>query len=263
MQIANPSPRSSKSATDQFWNQRSDREPDAAKVNIADTVQRDMELQFVFKHLPIEARMVEVGCGNGYVSQQLRSRVAHLDSFDYAERMVEQARATYGETNNRFFHDSVLSPRNVKPPYDAALCVRVLINLRDVEEQRLAVRNIANLLRPGGRLVLIEGYLDGFEAINAFRQTIGVAPAVPAGINFYSHLGELLPTISEHFVIEQTWHSGLFDFLTRVVYPQLVGADNAKEPGEFHSKIEPIVRANDGPDFARFARLHGFALAKR
>lgn len=253
----------SKSSTDQFWNERSVREPDIAKVNIADTVQRDTELQFVFKHLPLGARMVEVGCGNGYVSQQLRARVAHVDSFDYAERMVEQARATYGEKNNRFFQDSVLAPNDAKPPYDVALCVRVLINLRNLEEQRLAIRNMANFLRPGGRLVLIEGYRDGFDAINAFRKAIGLDPAEPAKINFYSYLGELLPSINEHFIIEQTWHSGVFDFLTRIVYPQLVGAENAKEPGEFHAKIEAVVRANDAPDLARFARLHGFALAKR
>ncbi len=253
----------SKSSTDQFWNQRAGREPDIAKVNIADTVQRDAELQFVFKHLPVGVRMIEVGCGNGYVSQQLRSRVAHLDSFDYAERMIEQARTTYGEQNNRFFHDSVLAPKYVKPPYDVALCVRVLINLRNVKEQCLAISNMADFLLPGGRLVLVEGYRDGFEAINAFRKKIGLPSAEPASINFYSYLSELLPPINEHFVIEQTWHSGVFDFLTRIVYPQLVGAENAREPGEFHSKIEAIVRANEAPDFARFARLHGFALVKR
>jgi SAM-dependent methyltransferase len=252
-----------KSSTDQFWNQRAVTEPEAAKVNIADTVQRDLELQFIFEHLPHASRIVEVGCGNGYVTQQLRSRVAFVDAFDYAENMVELARSNYGETNNRFSHDSVLDPKHVKGPYDAAVCVRVLINLRNLEEQKLAVLNMAGMLRPGGRLVLVEGYRDGFDAINAFRKVIGLTPADPATVNFYSYLDELLPSINKHFVIEQTWHSGLFDFLTRIVYPQLIGADKATEPGEFHSKIEAIVRANDSPDMARFARLHGFVLAQR
>ncbi len=122
---------------------------------------------------------------------------------------------------------------------------------------------MAGMLHPGGRLILIEGYRDGFDTINKFRQAIGIAPALPAAINFYSYLGDLLPTISEHFTIEQTWHSGVFDFLTRIVYPQMVGAENAHTPGEFHLKIEPIVRAGPSRDLARFARLHGFALIKR
>jgi SAM-dependent methyltransferase len=206
---------------------------------------------------------VEVGCGNGYVTQQLRSRVSFVDAFDYAENMVERARSKYGETNNRFLHDSVIDPKHIKGPYDAAICVRVLINLRNLGEQKLAVLKMAEMLRPGGRLILIEGYRDGFDAINAFRKVIGLTPADPAAVNFYSYLGELLPSLNEYFIIEHTWHSGLFDFLTRIVYPQLIGADKATEPGEFHSKIEAIVRANDSPDMAQFARLHGFVLARR
>jgi SAM-dependent methyltransferase len=252
-----------KSSTDQFWNRRAVTEPEVAKVNIADTVQRDLELQFIFEHLPPATRIVEVGCGNGYVTQQLRSRVSFVDAFDYAESMVESARSNYGETNNRFLHDSVLDPKYVKGPYDAAVCVRVLINLRNLEEQKLAVLNMAGMLPPGGRLILVEGYRDGFDAINALRKAIGLTPAKPAAVNFYSYLDELLPSIDEHFAIEQTWHSGLYDYLTRIVYPQLIGAENATGPGEFHSKIEAIVRANDGPDMARFARLHGLVLARK
>jgi SAM-dependent methyltransferase len=254
---------SSKSSTDQYWNHRAVTEPELAKVNMPDTVQRDLELKFVFENLWPTARMVEIGCGNGYVSQQLRARVAHVDAFDYAENMIEHARMSYGETNNRFFHDNVLDPANTKAPYDAALCVRVLMNLRNLKEQKIAIGNIARMLRPGGRLILIEGFRDGFDALTSFRQAIGLPQVIPAAHNFYSYLADVIPTINEHFLIERTWHSGLYDFLTRIVFPQLVGAENATKPGDFHSKIEPIVRANDEPDMARFARVHGFALARR
>jgi SAM-dependent methyltransferase len=254
---------SAKSSTDQYWNQRAVMELEPAKVNMHDTVQRDLELTFVFKHLWPTARMVEIGCGNGYVSQQLRQRVAHVDALDYADNMIERARANYGEINNRFFLDNVLEPRNIQPPYDAALCVRVLMNLRNLEEQKTAIRNIARMLRPGGRLILIEGFRDGFDALSSYRHAIRLPPVIPAAHNFYSYLADALPAINEHFLIEQTWHTGLYDFLTRIVFPQLVGADRAMVPGDFHAKIEPVVRANDQPDMARFARVHGFALARR
>jgi SAM-dependent methyltransferase len=252
-----------KSSTDRHWDHRAATEPDDAKVNMPEAVQRDLELPFVFKHLRPGARMVEIGCGNGYVTQQLRTRVAHVDAFDYSDKMIERAIATYGEQNNRFFVDSILDPKQVSGPYDLALCVRVLINLRDLHEQQLAIRNIAGLLRGGGRLILIEGFRDGFDAINSFRQRIDLAPATPAAHNCYSYLDDLWPTLIEHFIVEQAWHTGVYDFLTRVVFPQLVGADQATRPGDFHGKIEPVVRAYDGPDMARFARFHGFALARR
>jgi SAM-dependent methyltransferase len=252
-----------KTGTDVFWNERATLLREDAKVNISDTVQRDYELQFVFDQLRPSMHMVEVGCGNGYVTQRIRERVAHVDAFDYAENMVERARQTYGEKNNRFFHDSILDPRNTRDDYDAALCVRVLINLRNIEEQVKAVRNLAGLVKPGGCVILIEGYKDGFEEINALRTAIGLEPADPAKINFYSKLSQLMPSILEHFSIDKTFNTGIFDFLTRVVYPALVGADRAKEPTEFHEKVAPIVHSMKSTELARFARLHGFALVKR
>jgi len=99
-----------KSPTDEYWNQRALTEQDDAKVNMPDVVQRDHELQFVFHHLRRNARMLEVGCGNGYVTQKFRELASHVDAFDYAENMIERARSTFGETNNRFFLDDVLEP---------------------------------------------------------------------------------------------------------------------------------------------------------
>jgi len=254
---------SQQSPTDRYWNERARTVPEDDKVSMPDTVQRDLELKFVFEHLWPTARVVEIGCGNGYASQLLRTRVTHVDAFDYAEGMIERARRTYGETNNRFFRDDVRDPKHVRSPYDIALCVRVLMNLRNADEQRIALGNIAKMLCSGGRLVLIEGFRDGYDVLSNFRREIGLPPVIPAAHNFYSYLRDLSPTLNELFVVERTWHTGVYDFLTRIVFPQLVGAENATKPGDFHSKIEPIVQAHDGPDMTRFARVYGFALVRR
>jgi SAM-dependent methyltransferase len=253
----------SKTGTDRYWDQRALDESDDAKVNIADTVQRDHELDFVVKHIGPGSKIVEVGCGNGYATRRLREHAGFVDAFDYAQNMVERAKDKVGEKNNRFFHDSILAPKIALGPYDAAVCVRVLINLSDLAAQKLAVRNLAAMLKPGGTLILIEGFRDGFEALSALRQGAGMPPLQPAPINFYCSLSELMPEISDRFVIQDTFHTGLFDFLTRIVYPKLVGPENAAGPGDFHSKIEPIIKQHAGPDLVRYARLHGFALSRR
>ncbi len=177
--------------------------------------------------------------------------------------MIHSAREQYGETNNRFFCDNVLDPQHLDGPYNAVLCVRVLINLRDLSEQERAIENISGVLKVGGRLILIEGYLDGFDALNGLRVDSGIPPARPAPINYYSRLSEVMPLIQRRFIVSDTFHTGLFDLLTRVVYPALVGPEQATGPSEFHQKIEPIVRAFPDTDLARFARLHGFALVRR
>lgn len=269
-----------KSRTDEYWNSRALTEADDAKVNMPDTVQRDFELQFVFQHLPAASRILEVGCGNGFVTQQIRERVVHVNAIDYSENMIARAISTYRQTNNRFLRDDVLDPQNVTGPYDAIVCIRVLMNLRSWDEQVRAIVNMAKLLRHGGRLILIDGFRDGFESLNEIRARIGLPPITPATHNFHTDVSSIVDVITRYFTIEDTWHTGVYDFLTRVVFPQLVGAENATAPGEFHLKIEHIIRTHamlERRDFERspkasipmrpaleqYGRVRGFALTRR
>ena len=251
-----------KSSTDQFWNQRAVSEADPAKVNIADDVQRQLETAFILKHLPAGARILEVGAGNGHLTNILRRHVDFVDAFDYAENMVEQARQLHGERNNRFFHDSVLAPAATKGPYDAVVCVRVLINLRNLEEQQRAFDNMAALVKPGGRLILVEGFLDGFNNINEVRQAAGIEPLKPAAINFYSPLSAWRDRLAQYNVAAE-FNTGTFDFLTRVVYPALAGAQQASGPSDFHQRINQLAATFDPEPLKSLARLRGFVLVRR
>lgn len=255
--------RSEKTSTDKHWNERARTHADKRQVNIDDLVQRQLENDFLFANVVKADRVLEVGCGNGFLTQDLRNRVAHVDAFDFAENMIATAKEIHGETNNRFFVDSVLSATNVEPPYDKIVCVRVLINLLSAEEQKLAIRNMACWLPSGGTLILVEGYLDGFESLNRLRAKSGLPTMKPAAINFYSHLAEVQPEIDRHFTVAAEWHSGMFDVLTRVAFPLIVGPDKASGPGEFHDSILPLARALNPDAFRELGRLRGFALKKR
>ena len=252
-----------KSSTDQFWNQRAITEADPTKVNIADDVQRQLETAFIMQHLPAGARVLEVGAGNGHLTNILRRQAGFVDAFDYAENMVEQAKRLQGETNNRFFHDSVLAPARVQPPYDAVVCVRVLINLRNLAEQQRAFDHMTKLVTRGGRLILVEGFRDGFDRLNQVREAAGIARLNPAAINFYSPLGPWLEQFTQSFDIAARFNSGTFDFLTRVVYPALVGAEQASGPSDFHQRIEKLAQTFDPEPLQGLARLHGFVLIRR
>jgi SAM-dependent methyltransferase len=248
-----------KSSTDQFWNQRAVTEADPTKVNIADDVQRQLETAFILQHLPAGSRVLEVGAGNGHLTNILRRQAGFVDAFDYAENMVEQAKRLQGETNNRFFHDSVLAPAAVQPPYDVVVCVRVLINLRNLEEQQRAFDNMTALLGPRGRLILVEGFLDGFNRLNEVRAAAGIEALKPAPINFYSPLSAWTDRL-RRFQVAAEFNSGTFDFLTRVVYPALAGAQHATGPSEFHQLIHRLAQTFDPEPLKSLARLRGFVL---
>ncbi len=252
-----------KSPTDIHWNERAVQEKNTAAVNIADTSQRELETEFLLRNLSSTDRVLEVGCGNGFLTNTLRQKVSHVDAFDYAENMITRAVSSYGESNNRFFHDNVLAPTAWQGSYDSIVCLRVLINLRDFAEQKTAIKNMSAALKQGGRLLLVEGYLDGFNELNRLREKVGIEKLKPASINYYSQLSEMLAFLDQEFTISAEFHTGCFDFLTRIVYPSLVGGKNATEHGDFHQKILEIARGFNPDAFIPLARLRGFVLVKR
>ncbi len=99
---------------------------------------------------------------------------------------------------------------------------------------------MAAQVKPGGSLILVEGYRDGFDALNDLRARVNLPPVEPAQINFYSRLDEILPMLHEHFDITHEYHLGNYDYLTRVVYPQLVGPENVTHNTEMHDRLAAL-----------------------
>lgn len=252
-----------KSATDLHWNERAASVAADVEVNLMDIFQREIEYDYVCRYLEPGTRILEVGCGNGFSTERFRAIVDHVDAFDYAENMIERAREAFGETNNRFIHDNVLDPRHLGSDYDAVVCVRVLINLADLEQQQVAIRNMAALTKRGGRLILAEGFTEGFDGLNDLRGQVGLPPVTPASINFYSSLDDVRPVLDESFELEETFHLGAYDYLTRVMYPLVVGAENAKHNTNFSERCSELARAFNPDCFESLSRMRGLVLRRR
>jgi ubiquinone/menaquinone biosynthesis C-methylase UbiE len=253
----------SKTATDLHWNERAASVAEDVEVNLMDIFQREIEYDYVCRYLQADMHVLEVGCGNGFSTERFRSLVEHVDAFDYAEQMIERAKHAFGETNNRFIHDNVLDPQHLEGPYDTTICVRVLINLANLEQQKTAVRNLAGLTKKGGLLILAEGFTDGFDALNALRSEVDLPDIEPAAINFYSSLADLQPTLDELFIAEDTFHLGAYDYLTRVMYPLVVGPENATHNSNFSERCSQLARAFNPDDFAPLSRMRGLVLRRR
>lgn len=251
-----------KTFTDQHWNERATSVADDIEVNIMDVFQRELEYDYVCAHLEPGMRVLEVGCGNGYSTQRFRELVEHVDAFDYAENMIERARQRIGERNNTFIHDNVLEPVQLEGSYDCIVCVRVLINLTSLEQQRLALRNLDRLLRQGGLLIIAEGFTEGFEELSAIRERVGLPPVEPASINFYSGMGELLTELEQTYEEIDRFHLGAYDYLTRVVYPQVAGPDNVRHNTVFSERSAELARAFNPDCFEALSRMRGFVLRK-
>jgi SAM-dependent methyltransferase len=249
--------------TDQHWENRAASDVTSVHVNIGDIYQRDLEYGFVLGQLEPSDRILEAGCGNGYSTNLFREHVSHVDGFDYSKAMIDRAIREYGEKNNRFFCDDVLKPRGLNAEYDAVVCVRVLINLANLDEQLAAIATLKRCTRVGGRLILVEGFRQGFEELTKLRSMVGLSAIQPAKINYYSALDDVMPVVQKSFEVVDEFHSGAYDYLTRVVYPVLMGAENAKPNTAFSEKSAELARVFNPDCYRALARVRGFALRRQ
>lgn len=99
------------------------------------------------------ARIADLGCGTGTLSELLAGEGYAVDGLDVSPAMVEQARAKAGDRCSFVVADAADPP--LEPAaYDVVLCRHVLWALPD---PTAALRRWVALLAPGGRLVLVEG----------------------------------------------------------------------------------------------------------
>ena len=253
-----------KTSTDKHWNERAQSVERDIEVNLMDIFQRNLEYDEVCRHLAPGMKVLEVGCGNGYSTERFRQIVGWVDAFDYAENMIERARTRIGELNNRFIHDDVLAPKKLSGTYDAVICVRVLINLRDLAAQRLALRNLQDFVNPGGLLILAEGFVEGFTELNALRAKVGLPKLQPAPINVYSRQPDVLGAIRPaDFELVAEFHLGMYDYLTRIVYPLIAGPENVRHNTVFSERSEALARGWNPDSMRELSRLRGFVYRKR
>ncbi|AXK34185.1 class I SAM-dependent methyltransferase [Streptomyces armeniacus] len=102
------------------------------------------------------ADVLDVGCGTGSLSLLLAEAGHRTTGVDLAPRMVEQARAKLAAAGlpGRFLVGDAAAPPTGGERFDVLLSRHLVWTLPDPEE---ALREWIRRLRPGGRLVLVEG----------------------------------------------------------------------------------------------------------
>jgi trans-aconitate 2-methyltransferase len=129
----------------------------------------------VLDRLPLrgDERVLDAGCGSGRVTAQLLERLpeGEVVALDGSPAMIEEARRRLGtDPRVTYLVANLLKPLPVDPPVDAILSTATFHWITD--HDRL-FRNLAAVLRPGGRFVAQCGGGDNIATVLAAARAVG------------------------------------------------------------------------------------------
>ena len=236
-----------------LYNKRDSRDPYATS---RDHNQRELEIDAILRSLPQGRldKVVDLGCGNGYTLISLAKSIdaEKLIGVDFAEQLIDGARelaaGMSGELKSPpefICGDALAYTRSLESnSVDCVITERFLLNLPDQKTQNDEIREIFRTLRPGGRLLMCEGSLEGFNALNDLRSAMQL-PIIPE--TSADNLSSLRfnDEVIERFVTEDVGFEDLgklgfsiFFSISRGLYPKLI----APQKPQFDARINSIAR---------------------
>jgi trans-aconitate methyltransferase len=209
-------------------------------------------------------RILDVGCGTGHLTYEIRQRGAKVVGMDSSPSMLQEARATYPDLE---FVQADASAFVFKEPFDAIFSNAALHWVTDAEN---AIVCMAQALRPGGRFVIEMGGKGNIERlVSALFEALKQFDCHDAKHRwFFPSIGEY-GTMLERHRLEPTsmW---LFDRLTKLegedaivdwfrIFGEAIEADVdedcfAKAVRIAQKSLEPTMK-RDGVWYADYRRL--------
>jgi len=136
------------------------------------------EIALLVKHVPEGAKVLDAGCGEaeGTIAySSVPGTTVH--AVDFSETRLEKARERLaGRTNVKCKQVDFLGTYELDHDYDVVISQRFLINLMEWELQQRVLLDLVSMLKPGGRLLMLEGSKPGVDSLNDFRVAMGLEP---------------------------------------------------------------------------------------
>jgi cyclopropane fatty-acyl-phospholipid synthase-like methyltransferase len=235
----------------EFWNARAslNANPGTDDYNL-----KNLEEKEIFKHIPNNANILDIGCGNGstLIRLVLEKNCTGV-GIDFSEKMIASARQASEQMNLNtrvsFFQDSIPDLKKNYGIFDCIISERCIINLESHTLQHQAFDELMTFLKPGGIFLMIESFSEGLEKVNALRSSFGLEPISAPWHNLFLTDTVVREWQGDQYKIDQVIHfSSAYYYLSRVIYAKI--AQNHGEPVRYDSEINKI--ACQVPPFGEF-----------
>ncbi|MEO8360112.1 MAG: class I SAM-dependent methyltransferase [Vicinamibacteria bacterium] len=232
---------------------------------------REVENRALSRHLDDDLSVLDVGCGNGYST--LSYAAEFRSSFTGVDFVPEMVTAAKGLANTfalkgtvEFDLGDVTRLGFAAESFDVVCSQRCLLNLPTRADQWTALDEVARVLKPNGRYLMLEGTLQGLRALNSVRGRFGLEPIPEADpkSNWFSNKfdeDEMRAEALKRFrTIERVERFGMYYLISRVLHPLLVAPDTPK----YDAPINAIARriCDEFPDFEGMGHVALFVLRR-
>jgi SAM-dependent methyltransferase len=109
---------------------------------------------------PDAARVLEVGCGDGFLAARLARRVPEVVAVDIDGPVLQRALQRFPDAPVRWRHGDILDLAGELGTFDAVVSNATLHHLPDVG---VALRRLAEYVRPGGTLAIVSFASPGWR----------------------------------------------------------------------------------------------------
>lgn len=201
----------------------------------------DLEIKTLKKYIEDGAKLLDIGCGNGYtdikLAQDKRLDIVGVDisaeMIKYAKQLADCGRAKLkGKVEYRVGNilDSSFVKSIGQDNFDMVLTKRVLINILSWDEQKECIDKIWRLLKPKGIYIMSEATKQGYEKMNSLREKLHIPKTPIRWHNVYLDEEKLLPFLKTRFQVEKiSKFSSTYYIGSRVIQP-LILKPFGKEP---------------------------------
>lgn len=247
---------------EEHYKQQAEEHKGSKQATMKDITTREKEIEILLQQLKliknkvVNPRVLEIGCGNGYVSEQLSKQLElKMECIDFCEDFIEVAKQR-NLSQVSFQVGNVLSLNHPNETFDSIFTERCLINLETWDNQKKALENIWKVLKNGGKYIMVESFTDGLKNLNDARNVVGLDSIKEPFHNIFFDKEKFINFIKGKFEIEnhQTFMSSYF-FGSRVLYPAL-----ARDKLVYNNKFVEFFKHL--PSYGNYSHIQLFVLKK-
>ncbi len=182
--------------------------------------------------LPRSVRLMELGCGNGWLSHHLAALPdVHVWGLDRSSSELAQAARVFGSANLAFAAADIFAPPFARDSFDIILIASAIQYFPDLAR---LITQLCGLLQPKGEIHIIDSPLYQEAEVEAARERTKA---------YYAALGS--PEMAAYYFHHT--YGELHEFMPRVLYrPDSVQARLAKSLGRVDSPFPWICIGRDG-----------------